>query len=364
MSTTVSMNSVSMSSLVVDLLPKSQTRRINNLRSKLSALERDLAEALKENEAFESLRSKNVTKRERKGRPKVAKVADESEDLFANLALNSEVQVDHLKSNVDDVKSNVDDVNSNVVEEVIANLVAAAPKSKSSKPKAPKHVLSDEEKAAKKAELDAEKAAKKIKLAEAKKLQLAAEKAEKEAMAIADKESKKKELEDAKIAKTEAKKKELEDAKIAKAEAKKKELEDAKALKKQELDAAKALKKAEEKAKKDALKPVKETKAKATKAKATPAVKKSKKTETTATACATTTTVNTTAAEEVPVEKVTVSRITINGVKYLKSSTGVLYNQESKEEVGLYDEETGTIKPLPDDEDEEVTEDTYESDSE
>ena len=343
---------MSMSSVVVDCVPKSQTRRIKNLRSKLSALEKDLAEAEKENEAFESLRSKNVTKRERKGRPKVAKVADESEDLFANLALNSVVQVDDVVQ-VDHLNSNVDHLNSNVVEEVIANLVAAAPKSKSSKPKAPKHVLSDEEKALKKAELDAEKAAKKIELAEAKKLQLAAEKAEKEAMAIADKESKKKELEDAKIAKAEAKKKELEDAKIAKAEAKKQELETAKALKKQELDAAKALKKAEEKAKKDALKPVK----------ATPASKKSKKTDAATTSSATTTTACA-AAEDAPVEKVTVSRITINDVKYLKSSTGVLYNQETKEEVGLYDEETGTIKPLPDDEDEEVTEDTYDSDSE
>ena len=343
---------MSMSSVVVDLVPKSQTRRIKNLRSKLSALEKDLAEAEKENEAFESLRSKNVTKRERKGRPKVAKASDESEDLFANLALNSVVQVDDVVQ-VDHLNSNVDHLNSNVVEEVIANLVAAAPKSKSSKPKAPKHVLSDEEKALKKAELDAEKAAKKIELAEAKKLQLAAEKAEKEAMAIADKESKKKELEDAKIAKAEAKKKELEDAKIAKAEAKKQELETAKALKKQELDAAKALKKAEEKAKKDALKPVK----------ATPASKKSKKTDAATTSSATTTTACA-AAEDAPVEKVTVSRITINDVKYLKSSTGVLYNQETKEEVGLYDEETGTIKPLPDDDDEEVTEDTYESDSE
>ena len=343
---------MSMSSVVVDCVPKSQTRRIKNLRSKLSALEKDLAEAEKENEAFESLRSKNVTKRERKGRPKVAKASDESEDLFANLALNSVVQVDDVVQ-VDHLNSNVDHLNSNVVEEVIANLVAAAPKSKSSKPKAPKHVLSDEEKALKKAELDAEKAAKKIELAEAKKLQLAAEKAEKEAMAIADKESKKKELEDAKIAKAEAKKKELEDAKIAKAEAKKQELETAKALKKQELDAAKALKKAEEKAKKDALKPVK----------ATPASKKSKKTDAATTSSATTTTACA-AAEDAPVEKVTVSRITINDVKYLKSSTGVLYNQETKEEVGLYDEETGTIKPLPDDEDEEVTEDTYESDSE
>ena len=311
-------SSVTMSSVVA----KSQTRRINNLRSKLSALEKDLAEALKENEVYESFRSKNVTKRESKGRPKVAKAADESEDLFANLGLNSEFQVD-----VDDVVQ-VDDNNSNIVEEVVANLVSeVASKSKSAKPKTPKHVLSDEEKALKKAELDAEKAAKKIELAEAKKLQLAAEKAEKAAMAIADKESKKKEL------------------------------EDDKALKKQELDAAKALKKAEEKAKKDALKPVKETKAKA------PASKKSKKTDAATPSSATTTTACA-AAEEAPVEKVTVSRITINGVKYLKSSTGVLYNQETKEEVGLYDEETGTIKPLPDDEDDEVTEDTYESDSE
>ena len=70
-------------------VPKSQTRRINNLRAKLLSLEKDLAEAIKENEAYESLRNKNVTKRERKGRPKVAKATDESEDLFANLALNS-----------------------------------------------------------------------------------------------------------------------------------------------------------------------------------------------------------------------------------------------------------------------------------
>ena len=97
--------------------------------------------------------------------------------------------------------------------------------------------------------------------------------------------------------------------------------------------------------------------------KATPASKKSKKTDAATTSSATTTTACA-AAEDAPVEKVTVSRITINDVKYLKSSTGVLYNQETKEEVGLYDEETGTIKPLPDDEDEEVTEDTYDSDSE
>ena len=65
-----------------------------------------------------------------------------------------------------------------------------------------------------------------------------------------------------------------------------------------------------------------------------------------------------------PVEKVTVSRITINDIKYLKSSTNILYNPDTREEVGLYDPETKSIKALPDDEEEEMTEDTYESDDE
>ena len=65
-----------------------------------------------------------------------------------------------------------------------------------------------------------------------------------------------------------------------------------------------------------------------------------------------------------PVEKVTVSRITINDIKYLKSSTNILYNPDTREEVGLYDPETKSIKALPDDEEEEMTEDNYESDDE
>ena len=52
-------------------------------------------------------------------------------------------------------------------------------------------------------------------------------------------------------------------------------------------------------------------------------------------------------------QKVTVSRITINDKQYLKSSTGILYDPSSKEEVGIYDEENKTILPLPDDEEEE-----------
>ena len=56
-------------------------------------------------------------------------------------------------------------------------------------------------------------------------------------------------------------------------------------------------------------------------------------------------------------QKVTVSRITINDKQYLKSSTGILYDPSSKEEVGIYDEENKTILPLPDDE--EVEEEDY-----
>ena len=60
--------------------------------------------------------------------------------------------------------------------------------------------------------------------------------------------------------------------------------------------------------------------------------------------------------------KVSVTRIKIDDQTYLKSAAGILYNVETKEEVGLYDEETKTIKPLPDDEEEELEEDEYAQD--
>ena len=65
--------------------------------------------------------------------------------------------------------------------------------------------------------------------------------------------------------------------------------------------------------------------------------------------------------EPAPV-KVSVRRVTIGGQEYLKSGTGILYNPETKEEVGLHDEETDTIKALPDDDDEELDEDEYATD--
>jgi len=69
--------------------------------------------------------------------------------------------------------------------------------------------------------------------------------------------------------------------------------------------------------------------------------------------------------EEDPVpgaKKVTVTRITINGVQYLKTLDNILYNPDTREEIGIYDKETNTIQPLLDDSDEEeLTADGYET---
>ena len=59
--------------------------------------------------------------------------------------------------------------------------------------------------------------------------------------------------------------------------------------------------------------------------------------------------------------KVSVSKIQICGKMYLKSSVNILYDPDTKEEVGLWDPETKSIKELPDDDDEEE-EDSYDTD--
>jgi hypothetical protein len=60
--------------------------------------------------------------------------------------------------------------------------------------------------------------------------------------------------------------------------------------------------------------------------------------------------------EEEESKKVTVTRITINGKKYLKTNTNILYNPETREEVGIYDPITKTIQELPEEEEEEEEE--------
>ena len=63
--------------------------------------------------------------------------------------------------------------------------------------------------------------------------------------------------------------------------------------------------------------------------------------------------------EEVEEKKVRVSKKTINGKIYLMSSEKILYDEVTKEAIGMYDEERNTIEDLPDEEDEELDEDEY-----
>ena len=58
--------------------------------------------------------------------------------------------------------------------------------------------------------------------------------------------------------------------------------------------------------------------------------------------------------------KVRVRMIKIEGVEYLKSSTNILYNPKTREEIGIYDKETNSIKPLPEEDSDEEEEEEYE----
>jgi len=61
--------------------------------------------------------------------------------------------------------------------------------------------------------------------------------------------------------------------------------------------------------------------------------------------------------------KITVTRFEFEGKQYLKSSENILYDASSREEMGIWCEETKTIKELPqdedEDEDEEMDEESY-----
>ena len=61
-------------------------------------------------------------------------------------------------------------------------------------------------------------------------------------------------------------------------------------------------------------------------------------------------------------KKVTVKRITIEGKQYLKTVDNLLYDPETKEEMGIYDPVTNTIKQLPDDDEDELSEDDMSDD--
>ena len=171
--------------------------------------------------------------------------------------------------------------------------------------KAPKKAkLSEEEKSAKKAKLEEERAAKK----QEREAKLAQEKLEREAKRALELEQKKQERE----------------AKLAQ--------------EKLEREAKRAQEKLEREAKR----------AQDQKKKPKPAAEKVVKASAPAAAP-----VPAPVEEEKPTAKVTVKRVQINGKAYLQSSTNILYDPNTKEEVGLWDPVTKTIGDLPEEEEEE-----------
>jgi hypothetical protein len=191
--------------------------------------------------------------------------------------------------------------------------------------------LSDEEKALKKAALEEERAAKKLQREAAIALEKEAKKVERDTKAALEKEAKKVERE-AKAAEEKA----AREAKAAEEKA-------ARETKAAEEKAAREAKVAEEKAAREAKR----------------LLEKQAKKDLKKTSSPKTTPVVVVAPVSPPVKKVgiTVSRLEFKGIKYLKSENNMLYNPETREEVGIWDPETKTIKELPEDEDEEEEED-------
>jgi len=245
------------------------------------------------------------------GRPKKAGksvVVDESEDLFAGLVQNS------LSESVP-------------VDESEEKALAAQEKAeKLAQEKASKAEKLAQEKAEKAEKLEAEKAAKAEKLAAEK-----AEKAEKleaEKVAKAEKlaaEKAAKEAKAEKLAQEKADKAEkLEAEKVAKAE----KLAQEKADKAEKLEAEKAAK-AQKLAKLAQEKAEKASKPKAEK-KSNKAEKKSNKAEKTPEVSD--------SEEETETEELKVTRFEFGGKKYLKSSKNVLYDAETQDEIGVWNE--------------------------
>jgi hypothetical protein len=188
---------------------------------------------------------------------------------------------------------------------------------------------------------------------------LSAMKEQKKIDDLAAKETAKKQKEEEKLAAKAALLKQKEEEKAAAKEALKKQKDEEKAaakeaLKKQKDEEKAAAKEALKKQKVVKEKVVKEPKAKAEKVVKEPKAKAVKTKDVKE---------PTTDAAELPPVKVTVTRIKIDDQTYLKSAAGNLYNVETKEEVGLHDEATNTIKPLPDDDEEELEEDEYAEDN-
>ena len=276
-----------------------------------------------------------LTTNNKKSRSKAKDVQPkkEVEDLFAQLVNDSDDEASRGKTYEFDLKP--------VPETVIITTTTVEasdvkkPAKKEKKTVDPEKEKAKEELAIKKAlkELEKEKAKEAKMLKELEKQKANDEKAAKKKLSEDKEEMKKQKLLNKDVAALE-KKAAAEAAIEAKKQAKEQEklaaIEAKKQAKEQEKLALKAAKEQEKKEKK-------------------PVNKKSTKPESEET---------TTQVDEAPV-KVSVKRIKIGEHEYLKSESNILYNPDTKEEVGLYDAESNSIKPLPDDDEEELEEDNY-----
>ena len=260
-----------------------------------------------------------VVEKSSKGRPKKSakpvESSDNAGDLFAKLTAEHEEEDMFEMDDLDKDDSSKDNSSKD-------NSSKASNKAK----------LSDEEKALKKAALEEERAAKKL---------LAQQ--QREAAIALEKEAKKLERETKAALEKEAKKLERE-TKAAEEKA-------ARETKAAEEKAARETKVAEEKAAREAKRLLEKE------------LKKELKKESKKAASPKTTPVVVVAPVSPPVKKVCVTRIAIEGTQYLKSENNILYSPETKEEVGIWDPETKTIKELPEEEesDEEEEEEGYET---
>jgi len=144
----------------------------------------------------------------------------------------------------------------------------------------------------------------------------------------------------------------VENNKLEKEEAKKADKEAKKAEKEADKEAKKAEKEADKEAKKDAKKADKEAKKEADKEAKKDAKKADKEADKEAKKAENLVQPFPKVDEEDRV-KVTVTRFEFEGKQYLRSTENILYDPDSKEEMGIFCEETKSIKALPDGECEE-----------
>jgi len=307
--------------------------------------------ASKENIVIDSIHFEETEQKRGRPKTKITKKVEAAtvEDLFATL-VNEELE-------------NVESINSTVVMSASDEEELKEKEAKLAADKEAKEAKLAADKEAKEAKLAADKEAK----LKEKETKLAADKAAKEAKLAAEKEAKEsklaaeKEAKEAKLKEKEAKLAADKAAKEAKLAAEKETKEAKLAAEKETKEAKLAAKEApKEKVQKEKVQKEKVVKEKVQKEKVVKeskkeevqkekVVKESKKEETKE-------------VEETPT-KVSVKRITIDGKEYFKTSANILYDPETKEEVGLYDAETNSIKELPDDSDNELQEDEYDSDN-